>query len=266
MNSTLSFPKTVVFVALGKESLPLVKRAMLPLIAATNSGIAWVDPSLQRAQISSNVKRISDADYLQHLQQEYQRLPENLQGLFSVDEFIRQAEPKRSDIEAALLAKRVNMQQVELGNANDWLLQRFWKNPYSTQAWSIAGWDKLWLGFDLSQWPDSPLQEVLYQQSLPAQLPERLLVDATDMQGLSEQRWLVQHNQVSQWVNIAGQRQGLVRFPSKAVHSVLFGAAMNPAFIQKFTHYWRQDLRYKQKPLIQMALHPHKTSWSFTEL
>lgn len=256
-------PKSVVFLALGEEALPLIKRGVIPLSAAHKTALIWFSGQRPAAK---QAERISDNSYFQHLQREYQRLPENLQGLFSLEEFIRQAEPKRIEIEAALLARANEQRKVEQGQAQEWLLQRFWCNPYSALAWTQTGWDKLWLGFDLALWPDNSLQQVLYQTSLPAQFPERLLVENTELQSAQEQRLLLHRSQAAQWVTIAGQRQALLRYPHQAVHGVLFGSAVATSFIKKFAHYWRQDLRYKQKPLARMVLDPQQTRWSFEKL
>lgn len=264
MTAQLSFPATVTFLALGEESLPLLKRGVIPLIAAADADLIWAQPQAHR--LAPKTKAVTEDDYLQHLQQEYQRLPSNLQSLFTLQEFIRQAEPKRADIESALLSKVVALQQVEHGLVNEWLVQRFWGNPYSPQTWSLTGWNKVWVGVDLRQWPEHLLHQVKYQDALPNSFPERLLIDAVVCKDLQEQRLLLPKAQAEQWVTIAGQRHGLIKLPSKAVHCVLFGATSKVGFVQKFASYWKQDLRYKQKPLARMVLHPHYSHWSFGEL
>ena len=196
--------------------------------------------------------RVSDADYQAHLQREYARLPANLQGLLTLEQFMRQAESKRPDIEAALGALRQQQVQTQQGDASEWLMQRLFRDPYSPLAWAQAGWQSVWLGIDPQQWPQAVVQSVTYGRSIPLSYPPRLLADHADNAGLKECRIVQPVTQFKTLVNMANSQQGLVRLPASALVCVLLGASTRSEYEAKFMAYWRQDLRYKRIPVARM--------------
>src|SRR5690606_39157831 len=128
MSDALNIPAGLVFLPLGEEALPLLKRGVVPLLQPVDSGLPWFVRAAEKAPAPA---RIDDAAYLAHLQREYQRLPDSLRGLLTQEVFIQQAEKKRADIEAALLAQQQAQAVQDTGNPEDWLLQRFFSDPFS---------------------------------------------------------------------------------------------------------------------------------------
>ncbi|QQD23052.1 hypothetical protein GJQ55_00550 [Venatoribacter cucullus] len=263
MSEALNIPSGLVFLPLGEEALPLLKRGVVPLLCPADSGLPWFVRAAEKAQAPA---RIDDAAYLAHLQREYQRLPDSLRGLLTQEVFIQQAEKKRADIEAALLAQQQAQAVQDTGNPEDWLLQRFYTDPFSLLAWQQGGGLKtLWLGIDASQWPEAALQSVEYRPSLPAAYPQRLWAESPVLAPLQEQRLVLARADAGRLVEVAGRTQGLLRLPPVALRCVLLGAEMRPAFVASFRQFWQQDFRYQRMPLARMQLQSDRYGWDFIQ-
>lgn len=256
-----SVPENLVFLSLGKEALPLLKRGVVPVTLATESGLVWYQAQSTRQKPST--ARVTEEEYLAHLRQEYARLPKNLQSLFSEDAFIQQAEPKRMAIEAALVERQQQRQSIEQGQPQDWLLQRFYTDPYSALCWQQFGYNRLWVGIDPAQWPQAEVQPVRYSTILPATYPERLLVDSNENTAFGEQRLVMPRTAIKSWVELADKRQGLLRLPPRALRCVLMGATTTQSFRQAFISYWRQDFRYQRIPVALMQLQADQFAWHY---
>lgn len=263
MNKIYSVPDTLVFLPLYEEALLLLKRGVIPFKNAQHAILPWFNSRASKVETSQSY--VSEEQYQQHLVQEYQRLPSNLQGLFSQDDFIRQAEPKRAEIEAALLT-HLQIQQASIqGDAADWWIQRFYTQPFSAASWERTGWTAVWLGIDVSAWPllAATLKPLSYQLNLPNSFPERLLFDHPDNVVLQEQRCFLAEHDVERWVTLNQQKVGLLKLPVKSIKCVLFGALVSEQYKNRFSTYWQQDLRYKSVPLAHMQLNSEQLSWQF---
>ena len=262
MSEWLNIPADLIYLPLAEEALPLLKRGVIPLQLPAASGLPWFGTAVHNA-LPATV-RVPDDVYQEHLQQEYRRLPGTLRGLLTLEAFVLQAEKKRPVIEAALLNKQQVQTQQAVGDPADWLMQRFFTDPYSLLSWQHGGGLKrLWLGIDARQWPEAQPQRVEYRLRQPDAYPQRLLSDSPAMEALKEWR-LVRAVKLSEpLVDIAGQQQGLLRLPPKALRCVLAGATVNDAFLQRFKTFWWQDFRYQRIPLAQMTLTPDEYGWQF---
>lgn len=260
----MDLPVELVYLPLGEEALPLLKRGVLPVRPVQSVNLPWLKLAGKPMQEAAGVG-VSEDEYLKHLQQEYNRLPSNLQGLFSLEEFVRQAELKRAEIEQALAQQRQETLQQDLGSAEDWLLQELVSDPFSALSWSKSGWHKLWLGIDPQAWPEARIEPVRYQTQLPQDYPARLLIDAPSNEVMQEHRLLAEKSEIEHWVTLGKQRTALIKIPSKAVACILLGALVKESFAQQFKAFWQQDLRYKQKKIATMELQPHQSVWHFIE-
>lgn len=261
-----SVPNNLVFLSLGKEALPLLKRGVIPLSLATQAGLVWYQTSSTKKKPTTT--RVSEQEYLTHLHQEYARLPENLQSLFTAEAFIQQAEPKRAEIEAALFEFRQQQSTLQLGQPEDWLLQRFYTQPHSALAWQQTGFNKVWLGIDAALWPQvqtetTTLREVRYVTTQPASYPERLFADSSENSALAEQRLIMPRAEIESLLTLNDKKQGLLRLPPIALRCVLMGASTTQQFRQSFISYWRQDFRYQRIPVALMQLQADQFAWQF---
>lgn len=260
MSKEWLMPAGLVYLPLHKEALPLLKKGVIPLRSGANIDLPWLLGT--GANAPENQVFISESDYQEHLQQEYRRLPANLQSLLTLEVFLRQAEAKRADIEAALLAKRQELAQKELGCAEDWFVQRFFSDPYSILAWQQRGFASIWLGIDANQWPQALLHPVRYRDSLPQEWHERFTCDLLEMRPLQEQRLMLAQAEAPVQIRIAGLAHALVRLPPKALRIILLGAQIAPDYSARFLAYWQQDFRYQRIPVAHM----HATAagcWQF---
>ncbi|UXD89153.1 hypothetical protein [Thalassolituus hydrocarboniclasticus] len=260
MSNAVRLPPELVYLPLGEEAIPLLKRGFIPLLPATASGLPWLlPPPAQAAQV-----RISAEDYLSHMHAEYERLPENLRSLISRDDFLRQAESKRADIEAALVAQRKARAEEDIGKPEDWLLQRFFSDPYCPLAWSYgAGFSGIWLGIDPQYWPDTLFRPVSYQLQRAPRLPDSLCCDPPHQAILAEQRLICARESVDKSIQVGQQRQWLLRLPPKALRMVLLGAQIPRRFEQGLLQFWQQDFRYQRIPLAQMRFNNRDLNWEY---
>lgn len=254
MRNAANLPSELVYLSLGEEAIPLLKRGFIPLLPATASGLAWlIPPQGQDVQL-----QISTEDYLAHMQAEYERLPDTLRGLICYADFLHQAESKRAEIESALVIRRKAQAEEDSGRPEDWLLQRFFTDPYCPLAWSYgAGFSGLWLGIDPQQWPDVIFRPVSYQVQRTPRLPDSLCSDPPHLAVLAEQRLICTRESVDKSVQVGQQRQWLLRLPPKALRMLLLGAQISPRFKQNLLQFWQQDFRYQRIPLVQMRFNNH---------
>ena len=254
------FPKNLVYMPVSMSALPLLKRAAIPLLNPEHADYPWISPLAKK--IKMRAERVSQKDYEQHLRQEYERLPSTLSGLLSVEQFMAQAEKKRSAIEAALIKHRQGLQEQQ-GQAKDWLIQHVYPDPYSLAAWQKSGWNRVWLGFDAKQWPEMSLHPVTYSAHLAPSFPQRLLSAPVEQVNEAEQRLIVSADQIQRFVTIKHQEYALMDFPKEALKVLAFGCLTSQKIQQDFYTYWCTDLRFKHIPLVRMYLHPEQYSWQF---
>lgn len=259
LSSVFNLPAGLLYLPLGEECLPLLKRGVVPLAPAAASLVWW---QVQAQRQHKAVARVDEQEYQAHLEREYQRLPANLQGLLTLAQFVEQAEKKRPEIEAALLTLKSEQAVQVQGKVDDWLMQRFYTDPYSALLWQHTGWQSIWLGIEPQHWPQAVIKPVQYCSTMPAQFPARLLADASANMPLAEQRMVLPVEQLKQ-VAIGGLRQGLLRLPSSALRCVLLGATVRLEFERQFMAYWHQDLRYKRIPVARMMLQSEQFQWEF---
>lgn len=260
MGKPLTLSAGLVFVSLGEEVLPLLKRGYLPLYSVQDAGVVWHREN-GKAPAST---RIAEQDYHAHLKAEYDRLPPSLKGLLTLEAFVAQAEKKRVEIEAALLQQKQALQAKNIGSSDEWLMQRFYTQAYSFFSWHHAGGlARIWLGIDPAQWAGASLQAVEYVQTMPASFPQRLWADKEELFNLEEQRLVVAKKTVEKIITVNGKAQGLIKLPPKALRCVLFGADVRPVFARGFLEYWQHDFRYQRIPVAAMTFIDERFEWQF---
>lgn len=261
--SQLELPNNCVYLPLGDEVIPLLKREVVPLKSAHAVGLPWYAASAVSVVMNT---RVTEEDYLEHMHQEYARLPMSLRNVITEDAFIVQAEAKRADIEAALVSRRKTQAAIAQGKADDWWMQRFFTDPYSVLAWQLQGFDKVWVGIDVSYWSGVEMRSVEYRLSQPASFPARLWCDAPSASALAEQRLVLARDQVERRVVVAGEEQGLVRIEPRAIRCILLGSQVRPALQNALREFWFSDFRYQRMPIARMQVAPQSYAWQFHPL
>lgn len=251
-----------IYLALGAEAIPLLKRGFLPVKPLSAEYAPWL---LQPApQIRSQV---SETDYLSHMEREFSKLPESLKGLLSFDQFLKQAQSKRVEIEAAIWQTHELQQQAKQPDPSAWLQQSFYSQPYQSLSWchSSGGYGAIWLAIDRAQL-DAPILPVVYGDEPPARYAERLMSAPLDQAPLQQYRLLLQKDQLDKFVDLDGRRQGLLRLPPKALKAALFGTQVSAPLKSAFCDFWRMDFRYQRSILAQMVWRAGDYSFSFERL
>ncbi|MDK2776619.1 MAG: hypothetical protein KYX62_03080 [Pseudomonadota bacterium] len=258
MSQVVPVPSGLAFLPLAEEVIPLLKRGVVPLTAPEDSQLPGYLP-LGSASRSS----VSQQDYAAHMQAEFERLPQNLRSLLTLDAFLQQAESKRADIEAALIRQRKAAEEKQQGRPAEWLWQHFYSDAHCALAWGQSGFNTIWLGVDASQWDGAELQPVQYVQRWPVSYPQRLLCDAVARSGLMQQRLILPRAELDKSVVVGGRRQWLLRLPPKALRVVLIGAGCGQPLRQRLHQFLRQDFRYQRIPLGEMTVLADGMAWQF---
>jgi len=251
-----------VYLPLGGEVLPLLKRGFLPLLPLPQGQCPWLSPvAVQRACA------VGEDSYLTHMQREFNKLPESLRGLLTFDQFLQQAQSKRPQIEAALLKVVDQQQQAEQPDASAWLFQNFFSQPFQSLSWAHdeRGLSAIWLGIDRSLLSVDVLP-VIYRDDQPTRFRERLMSAPLDQAPLQQYRLLQQKEDVEKQIELDGRRYGLLRLPPKALKVALIGMATPPLLKDEFIAFWRQDFRYQRTLLGQMVWPDGQYTYQFEKL
>lgn len=234
------------YLALGAEILPLLKRGFLPLSLLSVTKPPWLCKPAVAVPGS-----VPEKDYIAHMQREYDRLPASLAGLISFDHFLQQAQGKRGAIEKALLANMTIATQREQVADGEWLLQDFYTQPYSSLAWlhSAQGLGAVWLALDAGHL-SGDVKPVDYRSGKAPRYQEQLWSAPADLAPLAQQRLLMEKAQIDKFIQLAGKEYGLMRLPPKAIKAALLGGEVT--FRDEFIAFWQQDFRYQRTPLLGM--------------
>lgn len=264
----MTLAKNVCYLPLDGEIIPCLKWGMLPLRRPDKP---WMQLPSQPASA------LSETDYLDHMQREYERLNPAVRGLLTFDQFLQQAQSKRPQIEKALTQHkdRISAQQQQV--ANDWYYQHFYHDPESLAAWqqSDAGFQQIWLALD----PDLLAHEITplqYRNDAPARYCERLssaplssapLSSASSNNGgLQQSALVVPGSELTKQIQVQGTQMNLLTLPPKAVKGALLGMHCLPEQKEKFVQFWKSDMRYQRKPLSQMVWPKGDYQFSFEPL
>lgn len=251
-----------VYLALGADAIPLLKRGFLPLQPLSMEYAPWW---LQPAPIAQT--SISEKEYLAHMEREFGKLPDSLKGLLDFEQFLQQAQPKRCDIEAAIRKTNDLRQQAKQPDASAWLQQSFYSLPYHSLSWQHhrSGYGAIWLAIDHTQL-SAQISPVRYRIDQPARYSERLMSAPMDQEPLQQYRLLLQKNQLDRFIDLNGCRHGLLRLPPKAVKAALLGAQVSQTLKSEFCDFWRMDFRYQRSILAQMKWSPGDYDFAFERL
>ncbi len=248
------------YLPLSVEALTLLKRGVVALPEVKRWQLPWLQSSSDIAPAA-----VAEQDYQDYLQQSYERLPANVGGVLTFEQFAAQAEAKRADIEAHLRQQRQAEQAQQQGSANDWLLQRFFADALDPLAWHQheQGFACVWLALDPELWPQAELQPVQYHPQRTLSYPGALLVDPPAFAPLQEQRVLLEREQAPKLIEIQGMTSGLLRLPPKAIRALLLGSHYPQALRQSLLEFWYGDFRYQRIPIYRMHWPGGHTGFSF---
>lgn len=259
----MTLAKNVCYLPLDSEIIPCLKWGMLPLRRPDKP---WMQLPSQPASA------LSETDYLDHMQREYERLASNVRGLLTFEQFLQQAQSKRPQIEKALTQHkdRISAQQQQV--ASDWYYQHFYHDPESLAAWqqSDAGFQRIWLALD----PDLLAHEITpvqFRNDAPARYCERLSSaplssESPNNGGLQQSALVVPGSDLTKQIQVQGTQMNLLTLPPKAVKGALLGMHCLPEQKEKFVQFWKSDVRYQRKPLSQMIWPKGDYQFSFEPL
>ncbi len=236
------------YLPLGAEIIHCLKWGMLPLRQPDKPWMQLPPPPPMA---------ISEADYLNHMQREYERLNPGIQGLLSFEQFLQQAQTKRPQIEQALRQHKTQQyktqQSARQEGPNDWCYQHFYPDPNSLLAWQQqgTGFSRIWLALEPEQLPYD-IKPLHYRDDVPARYRERLGSAPLSCATLQQSGLVMPVSELAKQITVQGVAMNLLKLPPKAVKGVLLGMNCPADQVKQLTHFWRSDMRYQRKPLSQM--------------
>ncbi len=245
------------YLPLKDEVVTLLKKGFVPLSAPEETSLPGYRP------LRPDSVRVTDEQYTIYMRNSYAQLPGQLAGLLSFDAFLQQAEPKRKDIERAISVAAEQRQQQDTGQPQDWLWLTMFRDPDSALAWSVAGFDSVWLAIDEQRWAGADVQPIQYTEHWPASFPQRLLFDSPQRAALMQGRVVLPRESVPISVEVAGQRHWLLRIPPNAIRRILIGSGVSNRLRTELGAMLRQDFRYQRIPVATMQAADIGMRWQF---
>lgn len=234
----------VCYLPLAAEIIPLLKRGYLPVRQPDQPWMLL--PEVERQAT------VPESQYLSHMQREYQRLAEGLRSLLSFEQFLQQAQSKRSQIEQALLKYQQQQIAAQQPDPAQWRYQHFYSEPLSLVAWHYAGGlGRAWLALDAAKLPFD-VMAVSYCSEAPVTYRQRLASAPEGLASLQQQCVVMAGSDSEKQLTIDGRSLSLVKLPASAVKGVIIGAAMDPTFRRQLIDTWCADMRYQRSELMQM--------------
>ena len=235
----------------------LLKKGFVPLSAPEETSLPGYR-SLKPGGV-----QVTDEQYLRHMRNSYAQLPAQLAGLLTFEAFLQQAQQKRKDIERAISAAAEQAQKLDAGQPQDWLWLTMYSDADSALAWSVAGFDSVWLAIDEQRWPEADVQPIQYTEHWPASFPQRLLFDSPQRAALMQGRVILPRESVPTSVEVAGQRHWLLRIPPHAIRRILIGSGVSNRLRTELGAMLRQDFRYQRIPVATMQAADIGMRWQF---
>lgn len=254
---------------LGAEGLIFLKRGYLPFLDPTQLADPWLQP--QTAYQSQATPKLSAEDFRQHLQQQYQELPDNLRGMISFEYFEQQSLNKRDDIEKSMVIKK-HQQAVKpftskavadwrvLSLYSTWQPIQFWQQFGAAGQGVVVEFDSSKGGFKVDSYNQhaqhlskikcvqhwQPLDDLYYLFNRPRhddsdELEWRLVrkLDAADRQ-----------------IEVGGANRAMYKIPTKAIKRVILGYGCSEEYCQQVKLYLSQDIYYRHCGCVQAQLDP----------
>jgi hypothetical protein len=256
---------------LASEGLIFLKRGYLPFISPEQSSEPWLQ--LDSIYQTATQPSIAAEDFRQHLQQQYQNLPQHLRDMVSFDYFVQQSQGKRDQIEQSMVAQK---QQQEVKPFHPERVQE-WRLLSLFEAWDqIPQWHNIGAGqglvleFDIGQSGFSssayndqaqhlceikavshwqPLDDLYYLFHRPLPMEEG------DAEGL-EWRLIRSIAAADRKIAVQGTERAMYRLPAKAVKRVILGYRCSRENCLQVKEYLSQDIHYRHVECVQAQLDP----------
>jgi hypothetical protein len=258
---------------LGIEGLIFLKRGYLPFISAAQLSDPWLQPNTVYQQQAK--PKLSAESFRQHLQQQYQELPDNLRAMINFEYFEQQSLTKREEIEQSLIAKdqQSAVKAFDCEAVTDWRLLSLYSTWQSIPLWQQLGGagQGMVVEFELSKsdfkvesynqhaqhfanvksvqhW--QPLDDLYY-------LYHRPYYDDKATNDDYEWRLARKLNAADRLVKVQGATRAMYRLPTKAVKRVILGYGCSAEYCQQVKLYLSQDIHYRHSECVQAQLDPH---------
>jgi len=252
------------FIYLGKEGLTFLKSGLLPFVRPQELDQPFLAGNTAFAQLQQ--QQINHQDYLQHLKQQYQKLPDHLKSMVTFEYFVEQSEKKRPQIEAGI-------QQAESGvvkrpDLSDYRILRCFSNAAGISLWAgkeqsglVLEIDPAGAGWRGAHYGKQP-QKLGCLNSVEHWAPQH------DLDWLLNQPMAYGVNADEEWrlvrplasadkvIEIKGQERAMYRLPYKALRRVIVGCRWDDQKLKEIQSYMQRDLNLRQSQLAQLQLNP----------
>ena len=257
------------------EGLIFLKRGYLPFCAPAQLADPWMQVNSQYQQ--HHAPRLAAEDFRQHLQQQYQKLPDNLRAMVSFEYFVQQSQGKREQIEASLVDKQ--LKDVTLFKSDDvqgWrILELFsqWQDADLWQKFAASG-QGLVVEFDVQSpffsadsynnqaqhfsavkqvdcW--EPSDDLYYFFQRPADDGA-----ARSAEARAENVWRLIRPLAAadRQIEIQAAVRPMYRLPCRSVKRVILGYGCSAEYCQQVQLYLSQDINYRHVECVQAQINP----------
>ncbi|NRA23018.1 MAG: hypothetical protein HRU08_00775 [Oleispira sp.] len=256
---------------LASEGLIFLKRGYLPFISPQQLSEPWLQSDSIYRMVTQS--RIAADDFRQHLQQQYQKLPQHLRDMVSFDYFVQQSQEKREQIERSMVVQNTHKQVKPFNpeRVRDWRLLSLYEGWDQISLWHDSGAGRgLVLEFDITQsgfqaaeykgqaqhfsvikavshW--QPLDDLYYLFHRPLSRGES---------PIEERAWRLARSVIAadRKVMVQGIERAMYRLPAKAIKRVVLGYLCSREYCLQVKEYLSQDLHYRHVKCMQAQLDP----------
>jgi len=251
------------FLYLGSEGLTFLKSGLLPFLRPGELGQPFLSERPSYQAIQQN--KLSQKDYIQHLQQQYQKLPDHLRNMVSFDYFVEQSEKKRSEIEAGI--QRVTSAPISCPDLSQYRILRLFSEPALLSLWQGRGDSGMALELDiglcgwLSEEYRGERQILAELKSVDSWLPEQqedwlLQQPSSYSECPGEWRLLRSLTAADRLIQVTGQERAMYRLPYQGLKRIIAGNGWQPESLASLQAYVKRDLNLRQAQLAQLQLDP----------
>lgn len=257
---------------LGIEGLIFLKRGYLPFVASTQLSDPWLQPNTSYQQ--QGELKISGESFRQHLQQQYQALPDNLRSMISFEYFEQQSLSKRDQIEQSVVLKNQQSAAVpfDYQKISDWRLLTLYSSWLPIHLWQQLGAEGkgMVVEFEIAKSDfkgtsyNQHAQHFACVQSVQHWQPSddlyylfhRPSSDEGSVSDHCEWRLARKVESADRQIEVKGAARAMYRLPAKAVKRVILGYACSAEYCAQVKLYLSQDINYRHCECVQAQLDP----------
>lgn len=257
---------------LAAEGLVFLKRGYLPFCSPEQLAEPWMQANSYYSK--PNTPAIAADDFHQHLQQQYEKLPDHLRSMVSFDYFVKQSQEKRGQIEASLVAAQQDLTAKAFNPSvlREWRVLTLFSQWQDSSLWQQFGasgqglvieFDAKSSFFSSESYNDqaqhfSSVSQVAHWQPMDDlyYFFHRPIPEGKEQEQEIEWRLLRNLSSADRKIEVQGAQRAMYRLPFKAVKQIILGYGCSPEYCQQVKLYLSQDIHYRHVQCVQARINP----------